>query len=1098
MKKEYKLLCVAMILNGYLALFPTSISAAKEIYSSQIVNQQKVSVKGTIVDEAGEPIIGASIVVKGTSNGTITDVNGHFTLSVPENASMVISFIGYADQTVKAKQGTPLRVILKEDTAILDEVVVVGYGSVKRANLTGAVSNVDMKRLEDIPSTNLTAVLMGTMPGVTVSEASGSPLANATIKIRTNGTWNTEEPLYVIDGFIRDADAFNALDPSEVSSISVLKDAAAAVYGVRGAGGVLVVATKRGKEGKTHLNYSGSVGVSQGIHLPEMMNAYEQGTALNDMWNEQRRNGGTVNEQNFTTEELEEMKGLDYNWLDEAWKAALNTRHTLNVSGGSEKVRYFVGGSYVYSNGNFPDLNTNRFNVRTGLDVNFTKELKANFSVNYSNRQSELPLNKKDGSQPELMYGTFNGLNRMPRWIPAYIDGMPVGNGMTGNDTHPLEIFKSGSYKQSKSDDITLSTRFDYDIKWVKGLSANLSLNYSRSSSQGKQLAKPYTVYNFAKRTTDTGENGQLLSTTVSGTTLLQNGNKYEDGANFGYSYQLNPQLNYYRTVGKHDLSMMYVFEVAESGGNNLSISASDLLIDNYENILGFDSNKLSGTSAIKTKSRRLSHIGRLNYSYDNRYFFEGTLRYEASTNFAPEYRWGLFYSLSGSWRISEEKWFKEHVRHIDNLKIRASYGRLGNDRASLDQWQQSYKNDGVVYLFGGGGGSEVIGLRPAKCGLSAYDASWEKSDSYNVGLDMSLSNGLYFDADGFYKHTFDILNTRQSEFPEATGITGDTPQVNYGLMNAWGVELGMGYQKQFKGDWGINVRGNFSYAVNKVIRKSQSAGVVGTWQDEEGRMAGGKTGFSVWKGVDGQGDGMARNWDDIHHYIAYLKSHLAHPEDAISVFGKKEADLRPGMLLFEDRGTTLANSTPDGIIDDKGDMGIISKYEAPPFNYGLNVGFNWKSLNVSMLFSGSFGNDVLFDKNFYGAGSAGRSSDYLSLTSNQLKEWSGNYARAAEDGSLVDANAKYPRLDDYSFRDKASDFWLRDGHCLRLRTLNVSYTLPKEWTLKAKVSTCRLFFTANNLWTIINPFPYKDAYVGFWSDYPQLRTFNFGINLGF
>lgn len=922
-------------------------------------------------------------------------------------------------------------------------------------------------------------------------------MANATIKIRINGSWNAEDPLYVIDGFIRDAEAFNLLDPSEVDNISVLKDAAAAVYGVRGAGGVILVTTKRGKESKTTINYSGSVGFSQGINMPEMMSAYEQGRALNDMWNEQRYNGETVDLNNFTFDELNEMRGLNYNWLDDAWKTALNTRHTLNVSGGTEKIRYFVGGSYLYSNGNFSDLDMNRVSMRSGLDVNFTKEFKGSFNVSYSSKQTDMPLNSKD-AEADLMYGTFSDLNRMPRWIPAYIDGKPVGNGMTGSDTHPLEIFNSNSFKTSKSDDIALSAKFDYNIKWVKGLNANISLNYSKNSSNGKQLTKPYNVYNFGYRTyTVDGEdiNGHLLSDVLESSTKLTNGDGYYDSASFNYSYQINPQVNYHATFGRHDVSALYVFELAESGSNYLSVSSSEMQIDNYENLGAYNPSNITGKSGKNNVTRRLSHIGRLNYSYGDKYFFEGTLRYEASSNFAPEYRWGLFYSLSGSWRVSEEKWFKDNVKHVDNLKLRASYGRLGNDKVSLKQWRQSYEAKSDVYLFGEGNGTRFIGFNPAMGGLTAYNSSWEKSDSYNVGLDLRLKNGIYFDVDGFYKHTFDILDEAKSEFPQSSGVSGTTPKLNYGILNAWGGELGVGYQKQFKKDWAINIKGNFSYAANKVIKKYQNPGIAGTWQDEEGRMGGGKTGYKVWRGIDGKGDGLARTWDDVHNYVNYLKSYSA--DGIISVCGVKEDKLRPGMVMYEDRGKTITDQTPDGIINSDGDYCIISKYDSAPFNYGLTLGLTWKDFSISALFNGSFGNDIIYDKGFYTAASGGkRSGDFLSLTSNQLREWYGNYAVSNEDGTLVNPNAKYPRLDSNSLRGERSDYWMRDGHCLRLRTLSVSYTVPQKVIKTAWLNSCRVFFTANNIWTIVNPYPYKDAYVGFWSDYPQIRTFNFGINV--
>lgn len=1095
-----KLLSATMILCSWLMITPAAVQAADNVPTAQIVDQQ-ITVKGTVVDVNGEPVIGASVKVDGGSVGTITDIEGNFSLVATANVKMTISFVGYQSQTIIAKSGVPLKIVLKEDSELLDEVVVVGYGQVKRANLTGAVSSVKMNELTDMPATNLTSVLMGTMSGVTVSETTGNPLANATVKIRTAGSWNAESPLYVIDGFIRDEASFNLLDQSEIDNISVLKDAAAAVYGVRGAGGVILVTTKKGTEGKISVNYSGSVGFAQGVNTSEMMSGYQHATALNDMWREEVLSGSTSTYNFFSEQELEDIKGLDYNWLDDAWKNSTNTRHTLNVSGGSEKIRYFIGGSYLYGSGNFANLDVNRFNTRMGLDINFTKELKASFNMNYATKSTEMPLNSKD-AEADLMYGTYSDLLRMPRWVPAYIDGFPVDYDMKVDETHPLAIFDSGSYRRSRNDNLSMGARLNYDIKWVKGLSASISVNYSRTNSNSQSLYKPYEVYSFNKikypSVDGSGEyDGRILANTMVGSKKLSNTDKYETGANFGYSYQINPQLNYHIKIKDHDITAMYVYEVAESNSNNLSLSAYNMIIDNFENVNAFSKSGITADAGKGRMERRMSHIARLNYSWADRYLFEGSLRYEASTNFAPGYRWGLFYSLAGSWRISEESWFKENVRGVDQLKLRANYGRLGNDKAVLGQWRQAYGLGGDLLL--GSAANITTSLKPNLSGLIALDSSWEKTDSYNVGLDLVLLNGFSFDADGFFKHTFDILDDAKSVFPQSAGIAEATPRLNYGVQNAWGVEFGLGYKKQINKDWMINAKGIFSFSRSKVIKKYQNPGVVGTWKDEEGRMRGGETGYKVWRGVDGQGDGMARSWQDIYDYIDYLASHTTDgKKESIMVLGKTWDKLRPGMLMYEDRGTTINNQTPDGIINADGDECMISKFDYAPYNYSFNLGFSWKSLSVSALFDGSFGNDVIFDKGFYTGASGGkRTGDFLSEKSNLLAEWYGNYAISNEDGTLKNPDAKYPRLDGNSLRGNRSDYWMRDGHTLRLRTLNISYSLPKNLLSNIGIASCRVFFTATNVWTIINPYPYKDAYVGYWSDYPQIRSFNFGINIG-
>jgi len=1085
---------VLMIVLACFLFSPANIFAQE---NSEAAGGSQITVKGKVFDETNSPVIGASILVVGTKTGTITDINGNFTIKAPSNGTLTISYIGYVPQKLKVSANLS-NIVLKEDAAKLDEVVVVGYGQVKRANLTGAVSSVAMKELADIPSPNLASVLMGTMPGVNVSEATGNPIGNATIKIRINGSWNAEEPLYVIDGFIRDVDAFNLLDASEIENISVLKDAAASVYGVRGAGGVILVTTKKGKAGKTKVSYSSSYGSNQGVQMPEMMSAYEQGVALNDLWKQEIAHIGGVNAADrklFTDNELQTMRGMNYNWLDMAWKNSSNTRQTLNISGGNEDLRYFLGGSYMWANGNFSNLNMNRYGLRVGVEAKLAKNLKASFNMNFSNKKTEMPLNQKD-AEPERMYGTFSDLLRAPRFVPAYINGIPVGNSIPTNGTHPLEVMNSGSYRRNNTNDIATGLSLEYDIEKIKGLKLQISGNYSSNSGFGKQLAKPYTVYGFIPL--GDNQDSYLLSDTQypvghpSYNTQISNSDKLYESASYSYSYQLNPQISYNNKFGKHDISSMLMFEQSESGGYGMNLSRQTVIIDNYEVMGGYSSEGQATGSNINTKSRRQSFIGRLNYSYAERYFFESATRYEASTNFAPGYRWGLFPSLSLGWRISEEDFFKNNVSFIENLKLRLSYGRLGSDKVSMNQWRASYGNtpDGAYV----GGTSLLNVLYPTMEGLVITNSTWEKSDSYNMGLDMKIFNDFSFNIDGFYRHTFDILDDYKSEFSQISGINAATPKLNKGIQDSWGGEFELAWNKRINKDWSVQLKGQMAYATNKVIKKSQNPGIIGTWQDEIGRIRGGEVGLTCL--------GIARTQEDVDNYIDYLKANSA--DGTISVFGITEDRFAPGMLMYKDMGSPAKqdaegkwhDGAPDGKISsdqNDGDVRIISKYDSSPFNYGFSFGFTWKNFKVDALFNGSFGNDVVFEKGFWGDASGGkRTGEFLSEQSNMLREWYGNYW--TEDN----VNAIYPRLDENSFRAARSTFWMRDGHTLRLRTVNVSYALPAQFTKALKIDQLRVFFSGTNLWTIINPYAYKDASVGYWSDYPMIRTFNLGLNLNF
>jgi len=1091
----------ALVLLTCLLLTPNKISAQEKAVTAK-VNGQEITVKGTVLDAGKIPVIGATVLISGSKTGTITDIDGNFSLKVPLNASLKISYIGYTPQTVKVTDKL-LTVVMMEDGAKLDEVVVVGYGQVKRANLTGAVSSISMKDVADIPSPNLSSVLMGTMPGVNVNEATGNPIGQASISIRINGSWNLEEPLYVIDGFIRDVNAFNLLDASEVENISVLKDAAASVYGVRGAGGVILVTTKKGKAGKTKISYSGSYGTNQGVQMPTMMSAYQQGVALNDMWQQEisYKGADATKYKMFTTDELDKMKGLDYNWMDNAWKNATNTRHTLNVSGGNEDVRYFIGGSYMFADGNFANLDMNRFGIRAGIDAKLAKNLTGNFTLDYSTKSTEMPLSTKD-AEPERMYGTFSDLIRAPRYIPAYINGVAVGNSIPTSGTHPLEMMNSGSYRRNRTDNIVAGANFQYVIPQVQGLKISSSFNYSSQSGSGKQLSKPYYVYGFL---TD-GDTHLLtdqqypITNTAKYRTKISNGDKIYESADFSYSYQINPQISYANKFGKNDISSMLMYEQSESGGHGLTANRSGIVIDNYEIMQGYSEAGMGNSSSISTITRRQSFIGRLNYNYADKYFLEGAARYEASTNFAPGFRWGLFPSVAVGWRLSEEPFFKDNVQFIDNMKFRASYGRLGSDKVSMGQWRASYKNGTGAYI---GGTALSTVLYPDMEGLIFTQSTWEKSDSYNGGVDIHLFKDFSINADGFYRYTFDILDDFKSQFPQSSGIVAATPKLNSGIQASWGGELELAYNKKLNKDWSIQIKGNMAFATNKVIKKSENPGVIGTWQDELGRIRGGEVGYNCI--------GIARTQEEVDAYISSLKANTPGGNGTVTVLGLRssyvdpadkltKSDMKPGMLMYSDVGSPAYkdadgnwhDGAPDGNITTD-DQRIISKYDSPPFNYGFSFGFTWKNIKVDALFNGQFGSDVVYDKGFYtGASGGSRTGDFLSEQSNQLSEWYGNY------WTENNVDAKYPRLDTWGLRGERSTFWMRNGHTLRLRAVNVSYSLPSAYSKAIGIDQFRIFFSGTNLLTIINPFVYKDASVGYWSDYPMIRTFNFGVNLNF
>lgn len=1053
--------------------------------------QQTGKITGNVVDDKDEPAIGVAITVKGKTTGTVTDIDGNYSIEAGPDDILQVSYVGYNPQSISVKDKKTINIKLELDSKSLQEVVVeVGYRNVKRANMLGAVAALPAQEIQDITVTNLSQALEGRMPGVTVGSASGSPLATPSLKVRTSGTWNMEEPIYVIDGFIRNKDAFDVLDASEVESISILKDAAAAVYGVRGAGGVVLVKTKTGKEGKLKVSYSGSVGFSNATHIPDVMSAYEQATVMNNVVNakynwdaaairEATIGGGDPNITWFSDEEREAFKNINHDWMDGAWKTAMQTRHNLNFSGGNEQVRYFVGGSYTYQDGNFDNLDMHKYSARIGLEFNVTKDLLAKATITTSNNTDSRPFNSADGSEYDKMYFTYATLLRQPRWKPAYIDGLPVGNDVSN---HPLVVIDSNSRAERKSDNTTMMLDLGYDLPWVQGLKASAIFNYSKSSGYSKTISQPYTLYNFV--TYGGGvQNGHLLSNVLQPDNPrkdITNNERIQEAASSSHNYQLNARLDYARIFGKHDVSAMVNFEQSQSWGNDLSFTLANMLIQNVETVKGYGRDGVAPTITDGiTKSGRQAFIGQFNYSFDGKYLLETAFRYEASTRFAPGERWGFFPSVAVGWRISEEDFFKDHVNTdvMDNLKFRASYGRLGSDHANALSWEDYYDIvTGTTYL--GGASSYATGLRPGNGGVSLLGITWEKTDSYNVGFDLNAFRNFSFSIDGFYKYTFDILQKRTSSLPYQSGLPTDIPAENYGKQRAYGGEINIVYSNKIGQDFKYSVGGNLSYATSRVVQKYTSPAVTGTWEDEVGRIRGGETGYFS--------EGIIRTEEQLQAYIdKYQKYDQNGNPIPFTVFG-----LAPslGMIALSDVGGAGRSDEPDGVIDDN-DIRIISKYDTPPFHYGFSLSGQWKGIKVDMTFSGQFGNDVLYDKAVYGSGEGNRNSmEWLSTSSNNLTMWTDSW-------SPDNPGASMPKL--YNGNGNVrSTFWMVDGHTLSLRNINVSYTIPQSISAKMGLASARVFFSGNNIWTVINPYSYKDPNLSSWMDYPLMRSFNFGLNI--
>ncbi|WP_169788222.1 SusC/RagA family TonB-linked outer membrane protein [Rufibacter tibetensis] len=1039
------------------AVLAKGVTVAPESKSSALIGKylqagQEKTITGRVTDDKGAPLIGVTVLVKGTTVATATNAQGDFSIATPQiGGNLVFSFIGFEPQDVSINGRSVINVSLAPSANQMEEVVVVGYGEQKRANVLGAVATLNPAEVQDIPAANLSTLLQGRMPGVNVGQSSGRPGAGTSLSIRTRGSWTAEEPLYVIDGFIREGgegkEAFDLLDPSEVESISILKDAAAAVYGARGAGGVVLVKTKTGKAGKAKINYSGSYGINDARQVVDVLNAYDHALLVNNRLRITNPTNYATNKDWFTDDELDQFKTLDHNWLDGAWGNSSTVRHTLNMSGGSNRVRYFGGGSYYKENGNLEGAQYQKYTLRLGLDADITDNLTASFNLSSNNDVDRRPFNREDGGN-DAMDGTFESLLQTPRWIPSYINGLPVGYNQY---QHALEITNRGGYSKSEATSTVVNAALEYKVPFIQGLSLKGSYNQSKRSADGKSYRLPYELYSFVMK----GGNNHIFTDEVARTTTVKNDNRISFDHTTSKNYQLNANVAYNRSFGLHNVGALLVYEQSEFESENFDALREDIVVEDFEQFGGFSADKDDVRSGAAANGR-MSYVGRLNYRFDERYLLEASFRYEGSTKFPPETRWGLFPAVAVGWRISEESFFKDNVGFMNNLKLRLSAGVVGNDGIGSSQWVRSYSTTNGAYL-GGSGLTSAIQNRNE--GVASTGVTWEKSSSFNGGIELGFVNNIRMEFDAYYKNTWDILDRPSSSLPQSAGFK-NIPSVNYGEMEAWGYDGSVGYTGNIGKDFGYDVGVNMSWGKSKVLKKYQSPGVEGTWEDEIGRMPGGEVGYIA--------KGIIRTQEELDALLE------ANPNYTIK--GRKP---ELGMLDFVDVGGPNRSNEPDGKIDGN-DQRIIAPAVAS-LGFGINLGASYKGFRVSTnLGLGGFGTYSFYDKEAMRSPSA---------TLNGPSFWRDHY-------SADNPNAAYPAPTDYGYNNERSTFWMRDGLTMNLNIVNASYQFPKSITEKIGVPEIRIYFTGRNLWRIINSLEYKDPSLSRFNSYPMMRSFNFGLNI--
>lgn len=1107
MKKYIKSLCLGMML-----MFSASALA------------QNQTVSGTVLDELGEPVIGATVTVEGEKTATITDMDGNYKIAVPKGKKITISYIGYMPMTV-APGGT---VKLEEDKQTLEEVVVVGYGSQKKAHLTGSIATVEMDDIQDLANGNLGSSLSGLVNGLSVTGGDSRPGEPARLAIRDVNSLGevgsqAQQPLFVIDGYIYPndvkvgstyqnlgAEAFNNLDPSEVESISVLKDASAAVYGARAANGVILVTTKKGKVGAPSISYSGSIGFTDEVARPKMLSAYDYGR----LYNTYAAADPTNTSLNKTTalyqlDELEAMKSLNYDLLDKYWEVGYTTRHAVNVSGATERVSYFGGITYFKQDGNLGKLDYDRWNYRAGIDVKLNDYLSANLTVSGDYGKKNKPMLKVGGTNEEKDY---NLMLTRPGYIPEYVGDYPIAtygisNGArVGNQNYSFIVLQNnGDYTRTMTSNTNINASIKYDFGWskiLKGLKLSFSYSKSINTDKNNQYGSSYKLYQMTRRY----GSGSHMYTPTSGDDSSFN---YMDPSNFNTlnlnngdvlsrqmirtdNYQMNFTAQYARDFGKHHVSALFSIEKSEAESERTYASKTKP----YEFTTGQDNSVMSGSEEdaqfTRSESGTLSYIGRLNYAYADRYLFEFLLRSDASTKFAPENYWGTFPAISAGWVVSEEAFFQNSklAKYVDFLKVRASWGLTGRDNLTPWQWMQIYAQDanrGVVFGENSDSGSRIT-INKNNSAVNP-DVHWDKSYKTNIGLDMQfLNKRLAVNLDWYYEKNREMLMNIVQSVPATVGT--QSASTNVGEMNSWGWELGVTWRDKIGKDFKYRIGINTGYHDNEVLNMDFATQYI-----YRAIQRGGRTDVGLW-GM--QCIGMFRSFQDIEEYFEKY--------NITSYMGMTKDKVRPGMLIYKDvRGAynqeTGTYDGPDGIVDRDNDQVCLSN-RSNPYGFTVNLHADWKGIALTAQLGASWGGYTTLPSAAIGIPSNTNIEFY-----NMPSFWNPDNVYVYQDiydgsGNLVmkqNREAEYPNLA-YGINSTTSSFWRVSAASVRLSRLTLAYTLPNAWFKSVGIKNVRLNITGQNLINFYNPYPDKftNPMAGTYGNYPNLRKWDIGLNLSF
>lgn len=998
------------------------------------ISQQVKAISGLVADANGEPVIGANVVEKGSTNGTITDADGKFTLHVAPGATLLVSYIGYVSREIPVGNKNELTVSLEEDTETLDEVVVVGYGAVKKKDLTGSVSAIKGDDLANRKTMQLSTALQGAVSGVMVTRDNAAPGATASIKIRgvTTITDGGSDPLYIVDGVPGD---INQVNPSDVESMSVLKDAASAsIYGSRAAAGVILITTKRAKADQLSLDYSFEYGFEMPTSLPEFVDVQRYMQMTNELrWNDA---GNGANEYPLYAKEVIDdyynLNAKDPNkypitdWTDMILKSsAPRQSHQLSISGGTKKVRTKASISYDKTDALYADRSYERIMARVNNDFKINNYLGASLDVNFKRSNNHLP-------EEDL---TFDWMRLSAPVYAAVWDDGRIGEGKSGNNIYAMT--KYGGTKDEQYNQ--LGGKIAIDITPIDGLKISGIVAPIFNFDKTKTFRKAVPYYSAT-------DPSQLMGYIEKHATTKLTENRNE-------SWSVTTQFlgTYAKTFGNHDINLMAGYENYHYFKEELSASRDKYELDNYP-YLDLGPLSLRDNSGKAYENAYRSVFGRIMYSYKNKYLLQANVRHDGSSRFHADYRWGTFPSFSAGWVMSEES-FMKNIDWLSFLKIRASWGSLGNERIGNYPYQSTIGfGNGLFYI----GDKAVSQQTAAQIKYAIQNISWEKTESTDIGLDANfLNNRLRFTADYFYKTTKDMLLAL--EIPDYMGF--ENPDQNTGKMNTKGFELELGWSDR---------TGDFNYSVGVNLSDFRS---------EMGDLG----------GTEFLGDKVKKKGSEFNEWYGYLSDGIYQTQEEVDNSAKLNNNVKPGDVKYQD--VSGPEGVPDGKISPDYDRVLLGG-SLPRYMFGGNIQLEYKGIDLAMVFQGV-------------------GSQNSRMSSKMIQPLQANWGHVP---ALLDGNywsmyntpeqnqaATYPRLSwtNASNFTQMSDYYMFNGRYLRMKNITIGYTIPTHLTEKASIKRVRVYVSANDLFCLSKYPKGWDPEMGD-NAYPITTSVLFGLSVNF